>query len=68
MIPDSRYTSSGGVDIADQVFGHGSIDLVVVPGCVSNLETCWEQPDSETFCRRLGALARVMGRRRPERF
>lgn len=31
MTPETRYTRSGEVSIAYQVFGHGAIDLVLVP-------------------------------------
>lgn len=36
--PQTRYTESGGLGIAYQVFGSGTQDLVVVPGIVSHLE------------------------------
>ena len=32
MLPRTRYASSGDCCIAYQVIGHGSIDLVFVPG------------------------------------
>ena len=31
-IPETRYALSGGVSIAYQVFGSGTVDLVIVPG------------------------------------
>jgi pimeloyl-ACP methyl ester carboxylesterase len=59
-IPETRYTRSGNVNIAYQVFGVGAIDLVYVPGWVSNVEENWEDPDYAAFLRRLGSFARVI--------
>ena len=36
--PETRYAKSGDVHIAYQVTGNGPIDLVWVPGFISNLE------------------------------
>ncbi len=60
MSPETRYTSSGEVTIAYQVLGSGPIDLVIIPGFVSNLEVFWEQPDWARFTRRLASFARVI--------
>ena len=38
--PHTRYTESGGLSIAYQVFGSGTQDLVVVPGTIAHLEEC----------------------------
>ena len=38
MQPDTHYARSGDLHIAYQVFGEGSVDLVLVPGFISNLE------------------------------
>jgi pimeloyl-ACP methyl ester carboxylesterase len=60
VIPETRYTSSGDVTIAYQVLGCGPIDLVVIPGFISNLEVYWEQPDWARFTRRLASFSRVI--------
>ena len=39
-----RYARNGGVAIAYQVVGEGEVDLVWVPGFVSNLVYGWESP------------------------
>ncbi|MGH7588787.1 MAG: alpha/beta fold hydrolase [Gemmatimonadota bacterium] len=44
MRPSTRYARSGDVDIAYQVVGEGSFDLVYVPGWLTNLEYGWESP------------------------
>jgi hypothetical protein len=38
MQPETRYAKSGDVHIAYEVFGEGPVNLVVVPGFVSNVE------------------------------
>jgi hypothetical protein len=40
--PETLYAQSGEVSIAYQVFGHGTRDLVYVPGIISHLELYWE--------------------------
>jgi hypothetical protein len=40
------YAMSGGVNIAYQVTGEGSFDLVLVSGFVSHLDYDWEHPSS----------------------
>ena len=42
--PEVRYARSGDAHIAYQVMGAGPVDLVVVPGFISHLEHCWEDP------------------------
>ena len=58
--PEVRYTCSGDVNIAYQVFGEGMIDLVFVMGWVSHLEWFWKQPAFARFLRRLGKFARII--------
>jgi class 3 adenylate cyclase len=59
-IPPTRYVKSDDVYIAYQVFGEGSLDLLVVPGFVSNVEAIWQRPESATFLRRLASFCRVI--------
>jgi pimeloyl-ACP methyl ester carboxylesterase len=59
-LPETQYTKAGGFNIAYQVFGEGPLDLVCVPGWVSNVEGNWELPALERFLRRLGGFARVI--------
>jgi len=59
-VPQTRYARSGDLNIAYQVFGRGSLDLVYVPGWVSHVEEAWESPDYAAFLRRLGSFARVL--------
>ena len=59
-MPVTRYTKSGDVHVAYQVFGGGSVDLVFVPGFVSNIENYWEHPELARWLLRVGSFARVI--------
>jgi pimeloyl-ACP methyl ester carboxylesterase/DNA-binding CsgD family transcriptional regulator len=58
--PQTRYARSGDVRIAYQVIGNGAVDLVFVPGFISNLDVHWEDPGYSHLLRRLGAFARLI--------
>jgi pimeloyl-ACP methyl ester carboxylesterase len=60
MQPVTHYAKSGDVSIAYQVFGEGSINLVFVPGFVSNIENYWEEPGMARGLLRMGSYARVV--------
>jgi pimeloyl-ACP methyl ester carboxylesterase/class 3 adenylate cyclase len=57
--PETRYATSGDVQIAYQAFGEGP-DLVWVPGWVSQLDLHWDEPSLARFLRRLASFARVI--------
>ena len=59
-IPETRYARSGDVSIAYQVLGDGPVDVVYVPGFVSNVETMWEEKRYADFMSRLARSARVI--------
>ncbi len=56
----TRYARSGTVSIAYQVVGSGPVDLVLVHGWVSNVETVWDNPQFAAFLTRLAAHARLI--------
>jgi class 3 adenylate cyclase len=60
MTPRTRYAKSGDVHIAYQVIGDGPLDLVVIPGFISNVEMPWEWPEIGRFFERLGSFARLI--------
>lgn len=60
MKPDTQYTKSGRINIAYQVFGTGVIDLVYIPGWVSNIDLMWACPELVVFFQELGKMARVI--------
>jgi pimeloyl-ACP methyl ester carboxylesterase len=55
-----RYAHNGDVAIAYQVFGEGPVDLVCVPGFISNLYWDWELPEFSRMLTGLGSFARVV--------
>jgi len=59
-VPETRYAKSGEYHIAYQVVGSGPIDLVFIPGFISNVEQAWEHPPLAHFYRRLAAFARLI--------
>lgn len=54
------YARSSGVNIAYQVTGAGSLDLVLVSGFVSHLDMDWAHPRSARFLERLESFARLI--------
>jgi pimeloyl-ACP methyl ester carboxylesterase len=60
MEAETHYADSDGLSIAYQVHGNGPLDLVLVPGFVSQVETLWEEPGLARFFRRLTAFSRML--------
>ncbi len=60
MPVDTHYARSGDLRIAYQVVGQGSLDLVFVPGFISNLDLYWDEPNLAHFLSRLGAFSRLI--------
>jgi len=60
MQPQTQYAKSGDVHIAYQVIGEGPLDLVFVPGFVSNVEASWQSPNCAKFLRRLASFSRLI--------
>jgi serine/threonine protein kinase/TolB-like protein/Flp pilus assembly protein TadD len=58
--PETRYARSGDVNIAYQVLGDGPIDLVYVPGWVTNIDYSWEDPSLARYYRRLASFSRLI--------
>jgi len=56
----TRYAKSRDVHIAYQVVGDGPVDLVLVPGWVSNVELWWEDPGWSAFMHRLMSFSRLI--------
>jgi pimeloyl-ACP methyl ester carboxylesterase len=59
-MPTTRYARSGDLNIAFQVVGDGPVDLVYVPGWISNIEVMWEDPPLASLLRGLSTFARVV--------
>ena len=64
--PEVRYAKTpDGIHLAYQTVGEGPIDIVYVPGYVSNIELNWDNPRLARSLRRLASFSRliVMDRR-----
>lgn len=59
-VPQTRYAKSGDVHIAYQVLGAGPVDLVLVPGWVSNIECYWDDPANARFLATLASFSRLI--------
>jgi len=60
MRPATRYTKSGDYNLAYQVIGEGELDLLYIPGFVSNVELAWEEPLLARFLDRLASFSRLI--------
>jgi pimeloyl-ACP methyl ester carboxylesterase len=58
--PETRYTKSGDLNIAYQVVGEGPLDLIYVPGWISNVELNWEEPAHAHVLERLASFSRLI--------
>ncbi len=58
--PKTDYARSGDLHIAYQVVGDGPIDVVYVPGFVSNVEMWWQDPLAKRFFERISSFARLI--------
>jgi pimeloyl-ACP methyl ester carboxylesterase/DNA-binding CsgD family transcriptional regulator len=56
----AKYARSGDVNIAYQVVGEGSMDLVLVLGWISHLAYVWELPAMAAFLNRLASFSRLI--------
>jgi pimeloyl-ACP methyl ester carboxylesterase/plasmid stabilization system protein ParE len=58
-VAETSYAPCGGLSLAYQVFGEGSIPLVVVGPFVSHIELGWTLPQFKAFAEQLGTFCRV---------
>jgi pimeloyl-ACP methyl ester carboxylesterase len=58
--PETRYAKSGDLNIAYQVVGEGPLDLIYVPGWISNVELNWEEPAHAHVLDRLASFSRLI--------
>ena len=56
----TRYAKSGDVDIAYQVMGDGPLDLIVVPGWLSNVDMHWQTVGYEGWVERMTSFCRLI--------
>jgi len=60
MKPITKYTKSGNINIAYQIIGEGSIDILYIPGWVSNIDMMWTEPRLAAFLTRLTLFSRLI--------
>ena len=60
MIPTTRYARSGDASIAYQVTGEGALDLLFLPGWISQIEQLWDAPAMRRFLERLAVFNRLI--------
>jgi pimeloyl-ACP methyl ester carboxylesterase/class 3 adenylate cyclase len=60
MVPETQYVRTAGVSVAYQVIGEGPVDLVLVPGFLSNVEVFWEEPRVARFLQKLASFSRLI--------
>jgi class 3 adenylate cyclase len=60
MAPATRYARSGDASIAYQVTGEGELDLLFLPGWISQVEQLWEAPAMRRFLERLAVFNRLI--------
>lgn len=59
-LPETRYAKGSDIRIAYPVIGNGPLDLVFVPGFVSNLDTQWDDPGFTHLMTRLSSFTRLI--------
>ncbi len=60
MPPETRYAKSGALNIAYQVVGEAELDLIYVPGWISNVELMWDEPAHAHVLDRLASFSRLI--------
>jgi class 3 adenylate cyclase/pimeloyl-ACP methyl ester carboxylesterase len=60
MAPETRYARSGEASIAYQITGEGALDLLFLPGWISQIEQLWEAPAVRRFLERLAVFNRLI--------
>jgi pimeloyl-ACP methyl ester carboxylesterase len=60
MRPRTHYAKSGDISIAYQVTGDGPVDLVWVPGWVSNVDYAWEYPPQARLIQHFSQFTRLI--------
>jgi len=58
--PKTNYTKSGNFNIAYQVIGEGPVDIIYIPGWVSNVDMMWAEPRLAAFLTRLTLFSRLI--------
>jgi pimeloyl-ACP methyl ester carboxylesterase len=60
MQPVTRYAQNDGVNLAYQAIGDGPLDILFLPGWISQIEHLWELPALRRYLERLATFSRVI--------
>lgn len=60
MKPITKYANNNDINITYQEIGHGAIDLVFIPGWVSNIDMMWLDAKLEKFLTKLSQFSRLI--------
>ncbi|MFS4466980.1 alpha/beta fold hydrolase [Maribacter sp. 2210JD10-5] len=60
MKPTTKYAKNNNINIAYQVIGQGPVDLVFVPGWVSNIDMMWIDSKLSNFLTHLSKFSRLI--------
>ncbi|HTA96208.1 MAG TPA: adenylate/guanylate cyclase domain-containing protein [Solirubrobacteraceae bacterium] len=60
VVPATRYARSGDATIAYQLAGEGPLDLLFLPGWISQIEQLWEASAVRRFLERLAVFNRLI--------
>lgn len=60
MKPKTQYAKSGKLSIAFQIIGKGPVDLIYVPGWVSNIDNLWDDSKMSEFLTKLTNFSRLI--------
>jgi pimeloyl-ACP methyl ester carboxylesterase len=59
-LPETHYAKRGDLQVAYQVFGEGTHDVLLIPNWFTNVEVSWAVPPFARFFRALAGFARVV--------
>ncbi len=60
MVPTTRYVRSGDATVAYQLAGEGKLDLLFLPGWISQIEQLWDSSAVRRFLERLAVFSRLI--------
>nr|WP_083794818.1 alpha/beta fold hydrolase [Bradyrhizobium sp. ORS 278] len=58
--PPTRYVGKDGIHLAYQTYGHGPVDILLLPGFVSHVERVWEEPRCRALLSSLAGMGRLI--------
>jgi class 3 adenylate cyclase len=60
VLPQTRWAQADDCEIAYQVLGDSSLDLVFIPNSMSNVEVTWERPEHARLLKSLASFSRLI--------